>query len=229
MATKKETPALPTNLDEILVETLPTASFDERLIAVQHELKAPKGQYNSFGKYAYRNAEDILEAVKPLLKKYSLRMTISDTIHSIKISGMMYVEATVSVTDGHTTARVSAQAGIDPNRKGMDIAQSFGSSSSYARKYALNGMFLIDDTKDADTDEFHNVTNKEPKLEEEDNLNEPISATMQKRISEIIKLNKTEEQSISLATDLYKEFKVKKLAELTNSEYGKVLKWLEGK
>jgi hypothetical protein len=155
MATKKETPALPTNLDEILVETLPTASFDERLIAVQHELKAPKGQYNSFGKYAYRNAEDILEAVKPLLKKYSLRMTISDTIHSIKTSGMMYVEATVSVTDGHTTARVSAQAGIDPNRKGMDIAQSFGSSSSYARKYALNGMFLIDDTKDADATNTH--------------------------------------------------------------------------
>ena len=100
-------------------------------------------------------AEDILEAVKPLLKKYSLRMTISDTIHSIKTSGMMYVEATVSVTDGHTTARVSAQAGIDPNRKGMDIAQSFGSSSSYARKYALNGMFLIDDTKDADATNTH--------------------------------------------------------------------------
>lgn len=156
MATRKqEAPALPTSFDEVAVQTLPTASFDERLIAVQHELKAPKGQYNSFGKYAYRNAEDILEAVKPLLKKYSLRMTISDTIHSIKTSGMMYVEAMVSVTDGHTTARVSAQAGIDPNRKGMDIAQSFGSSSSYARKYALNGMFLIDDTKDADATNTH--------------------------------------------------------------------------
>lgn len=156
MATRKqEAPALPTSFDEVAVQTLPTASFDERLIAVQHELKAPKGQYNSFGKYAYRNAEDILEAVKPLLKKYSLRMTISDTIHYIKTSGMMYVEATVSVTDGHTSARVSAQAGIDPNRKGMDIAQSFGSSSSYARKYALNGMFLIDDTKDADATNTH--------------------------------------------------------------------------
>ena len=156
MATRKqEAPALPTSLEEIMVENLPTASFDDRLIAVQHELKAPKGQYNSFGKYAYRNAEDILEAVKPLLKKYSLRMTISDTIHSVEANGMMYVEATVSVTDGHTSARVSAQAGIDPNRKGMDIAQSFGSSSSYARKYALNGMFLIDDTKDADATNTH--------------------------------------------------------------------------
>lgn len=156
MATRKqEAPALPTSFDEVAVQTLPTASFDERLIAVQHELKAPKGQYNSFGKYAYRNAEDILEAVKPLLKKYSLRMTISDSIHSIEANGMMYVEAMVSVTDGHTTARVSAQAGIDPNRKGMDIAQSFGSSSSYARKYALNGMFLIDDTKDADATNTH--------------------------------------------------------------------------
>lgn len=156
MATRKqEAPALPTSLEEIMVENLPTASFDDRLIAVQHELKAPKGQYNSFGKYAYRNAEDILEAVKPLLKKYSLRMTISDTIHSVEANGMMYVEATVSVTDGHMATRVSAQAGIDPNRKGMDIAQSFGSSSSYARKYALNGMFLIDDTKDADATNTH--------------------------------------------------------------------------
>ena len=124
-----------------------------RLIAVQSELKAPKGQYNSFGKYSYRNAEDILEAVKPLLAKNGLSMNISDSVH--EVAGMIYVQAEVRVTDGIESAVVTAQAGIDPSRKGMDIAQSFGASSSYARKYALNGMFLIDDTKDADATNTH--------------------------------------------------------------------------
>jgi hypothetical protein len=124
-----------------------------RIIAVQSELKAPKGQYNSFGKYAYRNAEDILEAVKPLLAKNGLSMNISDSVH--EVAGMIYVQAEVRVTDGIESAIVTAQAGIDPTRKGMDIAQSFGASSSYARKYALNGMFLIDDTKDADATNTH--------------------------------------------------------------------------
>lgn len=132
-----------------------------RLIAVQSELKAPKSQYNSFGKYAYRNAEDILEAVKPLLAKNGLSMNISDSIH--EVAGMIYVQAEVRVTDGIESAIVTAQAGIDPTRKGMDIAQSFGASSSYARKYALNGMFLIDDTKDADATNTHGKT-EQPKV-----------------------------------------------------------------
>lgn len=131
-----------------------------RIIAVQSELKAPKSQYNSFGKYAYRNAEDILEAVKPLLAKNGLSMNISDSIH--EVAGMIYVQAEVRVTDGIESAIVTAQAGIDPTRKGMDIAQSFGASSSYARKYALNGMFLIDDTKDADATNTHGKT-EQPK------------------------------------------------------------------
>jgi|688.fasta_scaffold185283_3 hypothetical protein len=131
-----------------------------RIIAVQSELKAPKGQYNSFGKYAYRNAEDILEAVKPLLTKNGLSMNISDSVH--EVAGMIYVQAEVRVTDGIESAVVTAQAGIDPSRKGMDIAQSFGASSSYARKYALNGMFLIDDTKDADATNTHGKT-EQPK------------------------------------------------------------------
>lgn len=131
-----------------------------RIIAVQSELKAPKGQYNSFGKYAYRNAEDILEAVKPLLAKNGLSMNISDSVH--EVAGMIYVQAEVRVTDGIESAVVTAQAGIDPTRKGMDIAQSFGASSSYARKYALNGMFLIDDTKDADATNTHGKT-EQPK------------------------------------------------------------------
>jgi hypothetical protein len=131
-------------------------TFQQRLINVQSRLKAPKSQYNSFGKYAYRNQEDILEAVKPLLAENGLVMTISDSIISLNNDGTaMIVRSTVKVTDGTDSIESSASAGIDTNRKGMDIAQSFGASSSYARKYALNGMFLIDDTKDADATNTH--------------------------------------------------------------------------
>lgn len=130
--------------------------LNKALIKVQSELKAPKGQYNSFGKYSYRSAEDILESVKPLLAKHGLSMTISDMIH--EVCGIPFVESMVSVTDGTESYSVTAQAGIDPNRKGMDIAQCFGASSSYARKYALNGMFLIDDTKDPDATNVHGAS-----------------------------------------------------------------------
>ena len=131
-------------------------TFQQRLINVQSRLKAPKSQYNSFGKYAYRNQEDILEAVKPLLAENGLTMTISDEIIGDGFdSSMLIVKAVVTITDGDKSLQVSACAGIDPNRKGMDIAQSFGASSSYARKYALNGAFLIDDTKDADATNTH--------------------------------------------------------------------------
>jgi hypothetical protein len=128
-------------------------TFQQRLINVQSRLKAPKGQYNSFGKYSYRNQEDVLEALKPLLAENELVLTLSDSIH--EIFGLVYVESKVRVSSGTDEITVTAQAGIDPNRKGMDIAQSFGSSSSYARKYALNAMFLIDDTKDADSTNTH--------------------------------------------------------------------------
>lgn len=122
----------------------------ENLIKIQSELKAPKNQYNNFGKYKYRKCEDVLEALKPLLKKYGCTLTISDEIK--EVSGIPFVEATAIFIDkdGSQTI-VTAQAGIDPDRKGMDISQSFGSSSSYARKYALNGLFLIDDNEDADS------------------------------------------------------------------------------
>ena len=124
----------------------------EKLIKVQNELKAPKNQYNNFGKYKYRNCEDILEAVKPLLLKYNLILYISDEV--FEVGDVLYVEATAMIEDSDSPGNAftsKAQAGIDINRKGMDIAQSFGSSASYARKYALNGLFLIDDTKDADS------------------------------------------------------------------------------
>ncbi len=133
----------------------------EKLVKIQNELKAPKNQFNAFGKYKYRNQEDILEAVKPLLYKHGLHLTITDEIH--EVGSLIYVQAEAVITDGENYVSTTAQAGIDPNRKGMDIAQSFGSSSSYARKYALNGLFLIDDTKDADTTNTHDKAPNEEK------------------------------------------------------------------
>ena len=120
------------------------------LIAIQNEIKAPKGQLNKFGNYNYRSCEDILMAVKPLLAKHNASILITDEIK--EVAGIPYVESTVVFKSADNEAlSVRAQAGINPNRKGMDIAQSFGSSSSYARKYALAGLLLLDDNKDADT------------------------------------------------------------------------------
>lgn len=118
------------------------------LTKIQSELKAPKSQYNSFGNYKYRNCEDILEALKPLLEKHKAVLTITDEVK--EINGIPYIEAIARFRADDSEITVTAQAGIDPNRKGMDVAQCFGASSSYARKYALNGLFLIDDTKDPD-------------------------------------------------------------------------------
>lgn len=128
----------------------------EKLSKVQEELKAPKGQYNSFGKYKYRSCEDILEAVKPILIKNKLSMQISDEL--LQIGERYYVKASATLLDleDNSTMTNTAYAREDLEKKGMDGSQITGTASSYARKYALNGLFLIDDTKDADTDEYHN-------------------------------------------------------------------------
>ena len=129
----------------------------KNLVKIQNELKAPKSNFNSFGKYRYRSAEDILTAVKPLLAKYSCTMTITDEV--VFIGGRFYIKATATITDEDgNTESVSAFAREDESKKGMDGSQITGTASSYSRKYCLNGMFLIDDTKDADTNEFYNQT-----------------------------------------------------------------------
>lgn len=138
-----------------------------KLNEIQSQLKAPKNQFNSFGKYKYRSCEDILEAVKPLLVDSIL--TISDEVKTI--GNYVFIEATATFKNETENISVSAQAGIT-ERKGMDIAQSFGSSSSYARKYALNGLFLIDDTKDADSTNTHGQEDWKQKLELAKNLTE---------------------------------------------------------
>lgn len=122
--------------------------FIEKIVAIQSELKAPKGQYNSFGKYNYRSCEDILEGVKPLLAKHGLVLTIQDSIDLI--GDRFYVKATATITDGKENVSTSAYARESLDKKGMDASQVTGATSSYARKYALNGLLAIDDTKDAD-------------------------------------------------------------------------------
>ncbi len=125
----------------------------KELIAIQSELKAPKNQYNTFGKYKYRSAEDILEAVKPLLKKYECHLTISDEM--VVLGDRYYVKATATLAKEGESISTTAYAREEENKKGMDSSQLTGSTSSYARKYALNGLFCIDDTKDADFTNTH--------------------------------------------------------------------------
>ena len=122
--------------------------MNDKIIKIQQELKAPKSQHNKFGGFDYRSCEDILEALKPLLAKEKLLLTINDKI--VKMGERYYVKAIVSITDGTKTLEYSAYAREEENKKGMDGSQVTGASSSYARKYALNGLFLIDDSKDSD-------------------------------------------------------------------------------
>ena len=142
----------------------------EKLSNIQQELKAPKGQYNSYGGYNYRSCEDILEAVKPLLKANKCTLTMSDEL--VNIGNRYYIRATATLTD--LEVRYGEQSGFFSNtacareeetKKGMDGAQITGTASSYARKYALNGLFCIDDQKDADTDEHAKQVGAEPKEE----------------------------------------------------------------
>lgn len=137
--------------------------FLEKLQHIQEELKAPKNLYNSFGKYKYRNAEGICEAVKPLLARFKMVLTLSDEI--VQVGERYYIKATVTILDveSEKNITVSAFARESLDKKGMDDSQITGTASSYARKYALNGMFLLDDTKDADSDEYHEQTNKQTK------------------------------------------------------------------
>jgi hypothetical protein len=159
-----------------------------KLNLIQSELKAPKNQRNTFGNYNYRSAEDILEAVKPLLLKHECSMTISDTM--IEVGGRIYVKATVDFQDGEKSVSVSAFAREEETKKGMDAAQITGSASSYARKYALNGMFLIDDTKDPDATNDHGKGNpreeKKPKKVDTDTI--ILAVKMAKTKDELVKI-----------------------------------------
>lgn len=156
----------------------------EKLIKVQSELKAPKNQRNNFGGYNYRSCEDILEAVKPLLKDHKLTLIIKDYVGNVGDRYYITAEATLIDIETGETIKTQAQARESETKKGMDDSQITGTASSYARKYCLNGLFLIDDTKDADTDEYkkQNESVKEFSIS-------TISPTMEKALKDGIKAN----------------------------------------
>lgn len=155
-------------------------SIYETLSNIQVELKAPKNLYNSFGKYKYRNAESILEAAKPLCAKHGCTLTVSDEV--VLIGNRYYIKATATVQDKDgNAASTTALAREDETKKGMDGAQITGTASSYARKYALNGLFCIDDTKDPDSDEYHNQTAAAANTQDNKTITETAAARLAAR------------------------------------------------
>jgi essential recombination function protein len=189
--------------------------FIEKIVAIQSELKAPKGQYNSFGKYNYRSCEDILEGVKPLLTKHGLVLTIQDSIDLI--GDRFYVKATATITDGKEQLSTSAYARESLDKKGMDASQVTGATSSYARKYALNGLLAIDDTKDADT---------------MDNSKKPVQQTQETVYNwKTLKARATqggisEDDLVHYVTET---FKVSKPSELKQEHYQQAFNWVNVK
>lgn len=169
-------------------------NLNEALVSVQSKLKAPKGQYNSFGKYKYRSCEDILEAVKPLLAEVGCTLRISDEI--IQVGERIYVKATAVFSNGDAQYAVTALAREAETKPGMDAAQITGAASSYARKYALNGLFCIDDTKDADATNTHGQEAK-PKTKKE----QMYEDTVQDALDEIKQCNTVED-----LTNTYKHY-----------------------
>lgn len=144
---------------------LPTmADLTKKLATIQSRLKAPKNQYNSFGKYKYRSCEDILEALKPLVHEQGCTITIEDS--PIMVGEWHYIQATATLSDGYNSKSVKAYARESETKSGMDASQITGTASSYARKYALNGLFAIDDTKDADTMDNRQKVEPNPEAKE---------------------------------------------------------------
>lgn len=184
----------------------------QRVGDIQHKLKAPKGQYNSFGKYNYRSCEDILEGVKPLLKEHNLALLIDDEI--VQIGERYYVKATAKITDGRECVSATAYAREPDTKKGMDESQITGATSSYARKYALNALLCIDDTKDADT---------------MDNSKKPVQQTQETVYNwQTLKARATqggisEEDLVYYVTET---LKVKKPSELTQEHYQQAFNWV---
>lgn len=197
----------------------------EKLLKAQVELKAPKGQYNSFGKYKYRSCEDILEALKPVLDKFKLTLFISDEIvevggsyklekkdETVETVGRKYVKATITLVNiekPDEIIKTSALAREEETKKGQDGSQITGASSSYARKYALNGLFAIDDTKDSDSTNTHG---KEEKTEAE---------RKKEAIEAINKLADTEEKTEKVF-DMIAKFNKNSLLDCTPEELKKV-------
>ncbi|MTD37683.1 hypothetical protein GIX45_03330 [Erwinia sp. CPCC 100877] len=188
-------------------------TFNEKVITIQSQLKAPKGQYNKFGNYNYRSLEDISEALKPLLTAEGLRLTLSD--EPVEIANRIYIKATAYLTDGVSKIEVTGFAREAETKKGMDESQITGTASSYARKYALNGLFLIDDTKDADTNEHAEQHKQNSGNAGNDNNNQATRQTGLITGRQVAEL-KNEASKIASVSNLNPSVFTSKIAEMGN-------------
>lgn len=197
-------------------------TLQQKLIAIQSELKAPKSQYNKFGGYNYRNCEDILEAVKPLCAKHEIVPLLSDEV--VVIGDRYYIKATAKVTDGNDEIATTAFARESKDKKGMDESQITGSASSYARKYALNGLFCIDDTKDADfMDNAQNSKQQQSSTQQQSTKDKHV-----KGYDEFVALQKSKKVPPAEITKyIAAEFKKPRLAMLDAFEMVAALEWLK--
>lgn len=192
----------------------------KELMEIQKKLKAPKGQYNSFGKYKYRSCEDILEAVKPICYEQGCTLTLSDEL--VCIGDRYYIKATATLKGKDESESVTAYAREEEDKKGMDGSQITGTASSYARKYALNGLFCIDDTKDADTDAYTAQTRKKDDPKEDlkaiaPDIDAPADA---RKVNEMLALIKGKGHD---PKGFCAEQGVFTLKGITNAEVGKIL------
>jgi phage antirepressor YoqD-like protein len=195
-------------------------NIKEKLSKVQQELKCNKGQYNKFGNYNYRSLEDIQESVKPLLGAYNLALVLADDI--VSIGDRYYIKATATLYDceSEETIVTTALARESLDRKGMDDSQITGTASSYARKYCLNGLFAIDDTKDADTNEYQSQSKTSPKTTKTKAL------TKDELIDKVVALCDTKRLRVS---DVCKTASVTTLEELDEKRLQGCIEWLQKK
>ena len=192
-----------------------------KLMKVQSKLKAPKGQYNSFGKYSYRSCEDILEALKPLLAEVEAIVNVSDEVKLI--GDRFYVQATATFLDCETGDSIVARAYAreDETKKGMDLAQVTGSVSSYARKYALNGLFAIDDNKDADSTNTHGKDIK-PNMT-------PVSGLSEAQLKRLLAIGNKSGFNKDTIVKTVKKLYGCELKDMTREQYNEVCNRLESK
>lgn len=188
----------------------------EKLAIIQQELIAPKNQYNSFGKYNYRSCEDILEGLKPCMKKVGAAVTVSDEV--VLIGDRYYIKATATLHDTESSGSISntAYAREDEGKKGMDVSQVTGATSSYARKYALNGLFCIDDVKDADTRDNRQNEAKEQKQAEEQQKKGENSVISEIKVKAL--LSRCENEGVD-TEKILKLYKVESLSDLTELKF----------
>ena len=196
-------------------------SLTENLLSVQKELKAPKGQYNSFSKFKYRSAEDVLESVKPINVKHGLLLTLSD--EPVLIGDWHYIKATAAITNGEDVHTVAAYARESQVKKGMDDSQITGTASSYARKYALNGLYLIDDTKDADTDEYGSLSSgkEKPEQPKQDEISQEQVGNIKVKAMEFAKARNQEVDAV------YKVLEISDITKLNKTQASAALKQLD--